>query len=266
MTAASQVESKSLRAVVLGGSGYVGQAVVRRLAAEGHQVRFTYHTGETRSRALMDELPSARGERVDLRSFAEVTGFVERMAAEWNGLDALVQCAGLAGAAALFEPRADAELKRGYLDGVAEADWDEMFDVTVKSTFAAVKAAAPGMRKGRRDVGNSVGNIVIIGSQQCALPLPAPAHYAAAKGALKTFTEAMAKSLGEDGICINLVAPGMLDGGMAKMLPAAHAQEYLANSALMRTGQASEVAETVAWLVTENTYLTGQCILLDGGL
>jgi 3-oxoacyl-[acyl-carrier protein] reductase len=252
--------TNDLRVIVLGGSGYVGSAVVRHLAAEGHRVRFTFHTGEDRARKLMDELPSARGEHVDLRSFAQVTGLVERVVADWGGLDALVQCAGLTGAAALFEPRVDADLRRGYLDGVAEVDWDEMFDVTVKSTFAAVKAAAPGMRRGKR------GNIVIVGSQQCALPLPAPAHYAAAKGALKTFTEAMAKSLGEDGICINLVAPGMLDGGMAKMLPPAHAQEYLANSALMRTGQAREVAETVGWLVTDNTYLTGQCILLDGGL
>ncbi|HEX7598543.1 MAG TPA: SDR family oxidoreductase [Polyangia bacterium] len=254
------VAENGLRVIVLGGSGYVGAEVVRWLSSQGHQVVFTFGKGEARAQELMRELPSATAERVDLASFAEVSRFVERAATNWGGLHALVQCAGLAGAASLYQPQVDADLRRGYLDGVVESDWDEMFNVTVKSTFAAVQTAAPWMRR------NMNGNIVIVGSQNSLRPLPAPAHFAAAKGALKAFTEAMAKSLGEDGICINLVAPGMLDGGMAKLLPPAHVHDYLANTALMRAGQAREVAETVGWLVTENTYVTGQSILLDGGL
>ena len=96
--------------------------------------------------------------------------------------------------------------------------------------------------------------------------VPAPVHYASGKGALRAMVQALAKELGKQRIRINMVAPGILDGGLARLLSDDLLQEYLKHCSMKRTGSAAEIAEFVAWLATENTYVTGQSIVLDGGL
>ena len=72
--------------------------------------------------------------------------------------------------------------------------------------------------------------------------------------------------LGEDGVRVNLVAPGILEGGMARHVSEELREDYLEHCSLKRLGTAEEVAELTAWLALENTYVTAQSILLDGGL
>jgi NAD(P)-dependent dehydrogenase (short-subunit alcohol dehydrogenase family) len=79
-------------------------------------------------------------------------------------------------------------------------------------------------------------------------------------------TAAMAKELGPDGIRVNLLAPGILEGGMSTRLPAELRQDYLKHCGLRRFGRFDEVAAWVAWLALQNTYVTGQTILVDGAL
>jgi NAD(P)-dependent dehydrogenase (short-subunit alcohol dehydrogenase family) len=78
--------------------------------------------------------------------------------------------------------------------------------------------------------------------------------------------QALAKELGDLGMCVNMVAPGILDGGMGKLLGPDLLAEYLKHCSLKRLGTADEVAEWAAWLALENTYVNGQSVLLDGGL
>jgi len=236
------------RCLVLGGSGYVGGAVCRALAAQGARVAFTYYRNEI-------GIPGALALRADLRDHAQTVDVVERAAAHFGGLDVLVQCAGTAGDRALYQGKGIAQERLQKID---EAGWDDMMDVTVKSTFSACQAAARAMDSG--------GQIIIIGSMDGVKTVPSPAHYAAGKGALRAMVQALAKELGGRGILVNMLAPGILDGGVAKLLSDELLEEYLKHCSLKRTGTAHEVAEFVSWLATENTYLTGQAIVLDGGL
>jgi NAD(P)-dependent dehydrogenase (short-subunit alcohol dehydrogenase family) len=115
-----------------------------------------------------------------------------------------------------------------------------------------------------RDAGG--GNIVLIGSVDGVKPVPAPVHYAASKGALTGMVAALAKELGEHNIRVNMVAPGILEGGISTVLEDRLMKEYLKHCGLKRLGRPSEVANVVAWLVRHNTYVTGQTVLVDGAL
>ena len=249
-------DGEARRCLVLGGSGYVGAEVCRVLAAQGARVAFTYFSGEERARALAAELPGALALRADLRDFAQSVQVVEDSAARLGGLDALVQCAGTAGDPALYKGRGAAHDR---LQIITESGWDEMMDLTAKSSFAACQVAA-------RAMGARGGQIVIVGSMDGVKPLPSPIHYAAGKGALRAMVQSLAKELGARGILVNMLAPGILAGGLARLLSDDLLQEYLKHCSLKRTGSALEIAQFVCWLVMENTYVTGQSIVLDGGL
>ena len=143
---------------------------------------------------------------------------------------------------------------------VDEAGWDRILDVNAKSTFFAVRRVSEVMRRG------GGGNIVFIGSVDGVKPAPSPVHYAASKGALAGMTLAMAKELGEHRIRVNMVAPGILEGGLSRSLPENLLQEYVKHCGLKRVGKLSEIASIVAWLARHNTYVTGRVLLADGAL
>ncbi|APV50703.1 hypothetical protein BWI17_14025 [Betaproteobacteria bacterium GR16-43] len=249
-------EREPLRCLVLGGSGYVGSAVCRALHAEGARVAFTFRSRENEARVLERELPGSRAIALDFASHEAVGAVVDSLARDWGGLDALVQCAGTAGNPALY--RNDRTPKPDKFLDIDAPGWHEMMDVTVGSTFAACQAAVRAMTGG--------GQIVVVGSMDGVKSVPAPVHYAASKGALRAMVTALAHELGKRRILVNMVAPGLLDGGMAKLLSDDLLADYVKHCSLKRTGTAAEMAELVAWLVMENTYVTGQSILLDGGL
>lgn len=244
------------RCLVLGGSGYVGEAVCRMLSRRGARVAFTYFTREAKARDLQAALPGARAFRVDLRDGAAIAALVRGIAEEWGGLEAVVQCAGTAGDPSLYRSGGMSP-PRKFL-AIGEPGWDEMMDVSVKGSFLAIHAALPLMKAG--------GQIVIVGAMDGVKMVASPVHYAAAKGALKGMVQALAKELGDIGICVNMVAPGILDGGMGKLLGPDLLAEYLKHCSLKRLGRADEVAEWAAWLSLDNTYVNGQAVLLDGGL
>lgn len=245
------------RCLILGGTGYVGSSVCRELAGGGARIAFTYRTNDAAAQKLAEDIPGSRALRVDLTNFGLVAEAVERTAEEWGGLDALAQCAGTAGDPSLYAGNGVG--KHDKFLKITEQGWDDMMDVTAKSTFAACQAAA-------RAMGAAGGQIVIVGSMDGVKSVPAPVHYAAGKGALRAMVQALAKALGDRHIMVNMVAPGILDGGMGKLVSDELLQEYLKHCSLKRTGTALEIAQLVSWLVMENTYLTGQTILLDGGL
>jgi NAD(P)-dependent dehydrogenase (short-subunit alcohol dehydrogenase family) len=92
-------------------------------------------------------------------------------------------------------------------------------------------------------------------------------HYCAAKAALKGFTEALAKEVGRYGVTVNCIAPGILETGVSANVPAGRQDEYLRHCALRRNGTLEEIAEVVAFLVSDrNSYMNGSTVLLDGGV
>jgi len=242
------------RCLVFGGSGALGRAVCATLGAEGARVAFTYREGERAARAVAEEVRGAVPLRLDAASVEAVESTVDRAAERLGGIDAFVQCAGVGVTAPAPEARTHARMS-----AVDEAAWDRMMDVNAKSTFFAVRRLA-------RVMGSEGGNVVLVGSVDGVKPVPSPVHYAASKGALAGMTAAMAKELGESGIRVNMVAPGIMDGGMSRDIPAHLLHEYVKHCGLRRVGRLEEVARVVGWLALHNTYVTGQVVLVDGGL
>src|SRR5919202_2454316 len=214
----------SSHCLVLGGTGYVGAAVCRLLHEFGARLAFTYHTNDKRARELAEEFEGSLPLRADLASYADTRRVVREAAGLLGSLDTLIQCAGTAGDPTLYSNHGPND--HGKFLAITEAEWDLMSNVTVRSTFAACQEATLFMSQNV-----SGGNIVIVGSVDGVKPLPAPVHYAAGKGALRSLTEALAKELGRDNIRVNLVAPGILEGGIARHLDPQLLQDYLEHCA-----------------------------------
>jgi 3-oxoacyl-[acyl-carrier protein] reductase len=238
-------------AFVTGGSGALGQAIVRVLAREGGTVAFSYKSGEQEAMKMQEEL-TASGSKVracfldvlDARASVKLAEQIER---ESGPVDVLVNNAGIA----QVMPFAMIE----------ERDWDLLMDVNVKGMFLVTKAFARGMIRRKR------GCIVNIGSLAGMRMLEVPVHYAAAKSAVVGFTLALAQELGHYNIRVNTVAPGMLEQGVSDNIPTRLQEKYKSFCALERAGKCEEAAELVAFLASErSSYINAQSILVDGGI
>lgn len=234
--------------VIVGISSKLGTALAAELASRGARVSGTYFRGE----AAASVAPITR--RLDLTCGADIGRVLGELSAQQGGIDALVHCATLVSAATspTFDRLADLD----------EAALTRMLAVNVASPLLCAKALAtlPPASPDRPR------NLVFVGSIDGIKPVPTAASYATTKGALVASARALAKELGPRNFLVNVVAPGILENGATSVVPDDVRREYLKHSGLKRYGRHEEVAKTIAWLVTKNTYVTGQAIALDGGL
>jgi hypothetical protein len=179
---------------------------------------------------------------------------IDQVANAWDGLDAFVQCAGVG----LTVGPAAGQVHH-TMEQVDEQAWDWMQQVHAKCAFFAARRVATHLRRG------AGGNIVLIGSVDGVKPVPAPVHYAAAKGALAGMTAAMAKELGPHGVCVNLVAPGILEEGACRVLCRRSCAQNTSIAACAATGVWLK-SPPAGWLALHNTYVTGQNHPRDGPL
>jgi len=234
--------------VVFGGSGAVGREVCQALLARGARVGFTVFKNHANG------IDGVR-KTLDVTDVAAIDRTLDEFQRDMGRIDAFVNCA----AVGTTVPH-EGETVHHMMDDVDERAWNAMIDVNAKSSFFAVR------RLGRLMRGNGGGNIVLLGSIDGVKPAPSPVHYAASKAALSGMVKAMAKELGPYNIRVNTVAPGVLDGGLSRVLPDDLRREYLKHCGLKRLGKLEEVAALVAWLATDNTFITAQTIVVDGAL
>jgi NAD(P)-dependent dehydrogenase (short-subunit alcohol dehydrogenase family) len=258
----------SFRAIVVGGTGTVGRALCRGLSGRGAQLGFTFHRAEEAARAQAFEL-SAHAARADL-ALAGGAGSIEPalddLLARLGGLDALCVAAAI-GTTDAAAPAAASSTSSGAtgprptatVEEIDAAAWDALLAVNLRGAYLACRRAARAMR-------GAGGNLVLLGAIDGLRLVPAPAHYAASKAGLAGMVRALAKELGPDGIRVNLVAPGLLDGGLSRTIPDDLRREYLKHCAQGRPGRPEEAAALCAFLMRDNTYLTGQTLVLDGSL
>jgi len=226
------------RALVLGGTGTVGSAVLRELARRGVTAVFTFHRSADKAQVFAQELGHT-ARQIDLRD----PGATEAMLGTLEPVDVVIHCAGTSAGLAIPE--------------VSTAAWHEAMTVNVHSAFLAVQWVA---RQDRRC------DIVLVGGLDRTQSLPLPVHFAATQGALSAMVMAAAHELGRRDIRINLVALGPLDGGISAGLAARRRKDYEAFSALRRVGKPEEAAKLIAWLALENSYIQGKVISANGGI
>ena len=138
---------------------------------------------------------------------------------------------------------------------------DKSLNINVKGYFYCAQAATLKMFKAKK------GAIVNVSSVSSKMALPGQSVYAATKGAINSMTATLASELAPYGIRVNAIAPGFIATDMVAHLPEEKIKEYLTQIPLARLGSVEEVAELVAFLVSdESSYITGQTIVIDGGL
>ena len=235
-------------ALVTGGSRGIGAAIAKRLATDGASVAITYAKDAVAASAVVKAIEAAGGKalaiQADAADAAAVTQAVEKAVATLGRLDVLVNNAGTA-------------IPKKFEDTTLE-EMNRMLDINVRGIFAATQAALKHM--------NDNGRIIMIGSCVGERVLtPGLVAYSATKGAVKMFTQGLAREVGDRGITVNNVQPGPID---TDLNPAAGdwATPQIAVTALNRYGHVDEVAALVAFVAgPESSYITGANLTVDGG-
>jgi NAD(P)-dependent dehydrogenase (short-subunit alcohol dehydrogenase family) len=243
---AAEAKQGPRRALVLGGTGTVGAAVLRGLRAADVPAVFTYHRSADKARALAAEL-GHEAVAVNLAEPGAIRALAARLDAEDRAPTHLIHCAAVSKSAPLAE--------------ITDADWEAVHAVNARSAFVACQALAGPMAR------RQGGHIVLVGALDRAQSLPLPVHFAASQGMLSAMTMALAKELGPSGILVNMVALGVLEGeGISRQLdPRLHA-DYRTFSALRRPGTPDEAARAILWVALENSYMTGKVVPVNGGI
>jgi NAD(P)-dependent dehydrogenase (short-subunit alcohol dehydrogenase family) len=231
-------------ALVTGSASGIGAATARRFAADGMTVVVHSRSSREAGEALAAELGGSYLQ-ADLADDEQAAGLVPAVLAEYGRLDVLVNNAGISW------PVPHAEL-----DGLTAADWRKVLDVNLIAPWLLCTAALPALRA-------AGGCVVNVTSHAGVRPKGSSIAYAASKAALNHVTKLLAAALGPE-VRVNAVAPGLVDTPLTATWT--EAQElWRTRSPMGRAAQPEDVADLIAAVVA-NKYLTGEVILLDGGL
>ena len=239
--------------IITGAGRGLGRAFAERLASEGARVvvaELDEKLGAETARRL--EMTGAQSLFVptDISSLESTEAMTKATLNHWGRIDGLVANAALANS-----------VGGSSYDQITLQEWDRIMNVNVRGTWLTCRAVAPQMQKAKH------GSIVTISSDTATWGSPKLLHYVASKGAVEAFTRAMARELGPDNVRINCVAPGLLNNEATAGVPQQKRQWNIQNRAIPREGTPSDIVGVVSFLLSdEASFLTGQLIVVDGGL
>ncbi|KAF4409008.1 MULTISPECIES: 3-oxoacyl-ACP reductase family protein [Streptomyces] len=242
------------RTVVVTGAGRgLGLATARRAGADGFRIvvaELREEWGEKAVAALRSESVDAEFVRCDVGDPASVAEMAARVGESAGGrLYGLVNNAGLA----------DAVGGKNFHEIDIE-DWDRIMRVNARGPWLVAKALLPQI------VANGSGRIVNLVSDSALYGSPRLAHYIASKGALTALTKSMAREVGDLGVTVNAVAPGLTESESSVRIPAERHELYRLNRAISRPQQPDDLTGLIAFLLSEESrYLTGQTVAVNGG-
>lgn len=240
-------------AVVTGGARDIGRQVSLKLAKEGAKVVVNFFDNEADAAETLRLIKAEGGEAIsvqgDMTKAADVKNLMNEAVSAFTGkIDVLVHVVG-------------GLVARHMVKDMEESFWDFLMEVNAKSAFLATREVIPHMAEG--------GSIIYFSSQAARDGGgPGASAYAASKGAVMTFTRSMAKELGPQKIRVNSVAPGMIATTFHDRFTKDEVREKVAaGTPLRREGEASEVADLIAYLASdEASFLTGLNVDINGGL
>lgn len=238
-------------ALVTGASRGIGRACAIRLAECGYDVAVNYNSNEAKAAEVVAEIEKlgrkAAAFKADTADLKAVQNMFREIQKQFGQLDVLVNNAGV--------------VDDAYLLMINEESLSRSLDINIKGYFHCAQQAALKM------MSKKSGKIINISSVSSVLAVEGQGVYSATKGAVNSMTATLAKELAPRGIRVNAVAPGFIATEMMDAIPEEKKQEYLKAIPLNKFGSAEDVANTVAALCSDAFgYMTGQVIVLDGGL
>ena len=220
------------RAVVTGGLSGIGEAVAKRIEAEGGKVAIWDMQG---------------GIRTDISDFDSVQAAAAETVKQLGGIDILVNSAGIAGPTATV---VDVKLE----------DWHRTIAINLNGTFFTNRAVVPHM------LAQNYGRIVNIASIAGKEGNPNASAYSASKAGVIGFTKSLAKELAKTGITVNSVTPAAVRTPIFDQIPQSHVDFMLSKIPMGRLGKVDEVASLVCWLASEEcSFSTGAVFDVSGG-
>jgi NAD(P)-dependent dehydrogenase (short-subunit alcohol dehydrogenase family) len=241
-------------ALVTGASSGIGQATARELAKKGYAVGVHYFHNEEGGQETIRQIRAAQGHAIrvkaDVRLRAEVESMVETVRKELGHIDLLVNNAG-------------SLVARVPLLEMTEEHWNEVFKLNVNSVFYCTQAVVRTMVQQNKGVIINVSSIAARNGGG-----PGAVAYAAAKGAILTFTKGLARELAPYGIRVNGVAPGViLTPFHDRFTNEAQMKRMVETIPLKSAGTPEEIASVIAFLASDEArYLTGETVEVNGGL
>lgn len=238
-------------AVVTGASRGIGKAIAQNLASKGAMVVVNYNGSRQRAEEVKNEIEAAGGKaeimQCNVADFDACKEFIETVIKEQGRIDILVNNAGIT--------------KDGLLMKMSEEDFDQVLDTNLKGAFHTIRFALRQMLRQRS------GHIVNMASVVGVSGNAGQANYAASKAGVIGLTKTAAREVASRGITVNAVAPGFIETDMTDVLPEKVKEASVAQIPLGKFGKAEQVADAVAFLVSdEAAYITGQVLHVDGGM
>ncbi len=237
-------------AVITGAGRGIGAAIAKRLAKDGFDIAVNELT-EGSGAQTVEECKAlgvkAAAYAADVSDYAQCEEMVKKIKEDFGTIDALVNNAGIT--------------RDGLLLRMTEENYDSVIRINQKSVFNMTKFVGAVMLRQKS------GSIVNLASVAGLYGNPGQMNYSASKGAVIAMTKTSAKELGSRGIRVNAVAPGFIQTPMTDKLTDEQKNAILAQIAMKRYGQPEEIANVVAFLLSDDaSYVTGQTIEISGGL
>lgn len=238
-------------AIVTGGSRGIGRGVSRAFAAEGAKVAVVFRGSHEAADALVAEIVQAGGKAVaiqcDVADRASVAACVKKVEADLGPVTILVNNAGV--------------IADGLFVRMTAEEWNTVIQTNLGGVFNFCHEVAFGMMQRR------AGRIINVSSVAAEHVNPGQTNYSASKGAINSFTRALAVELAKRNVTVNAIAPGFIETDMSAAVRNKAGDRILKYIPVRRYGTPEDIAHAAVFLASKDAaYITGQVITVDGGL
>lgn len=234
--------------LVTGGTGGIGQAMVKKYVDEGYFVVFTYNSKEAEAQEIIEKSNGcAVGYKVNVKNSDEIKKCVDDVVGKYGSIHILVNNAGIT--------------DDDYFMMMNESRWKNVLSINLGGCFSFTSEVLPHMLSSRNGVIINMSSVSGIGGQvgQC--------NYSASKAGMIGFTKSLAKEMAHKNIRVNAVAPGFIDTEMIHKIGEQKLKAIKQGIPMKRFGNTKEIADAVFFLTSEAaSYITGQVLVVDGGL
>jgi len=232
---------------ITGGSKGIGAAAVKKFHQAGYTVAFGYNSSEKEAMDLCDSLDGVTAIKGDLSDSGSTEQLCLQALKTLGHIDVLVLNAGAA-------------LPQKLITDTTLQEWDNLFNINLRSMFVCIKALLPSM------ISRHSGSIVTVASMWGEVGASCEAAYSASKAGVIGFTKALAKEVGPSGIRVNCVSPGVIKTDMNSHLSDEDMQALSDETPLCSIGSTEQAADAIYMLSSDQaSFITGQVLGVNGG-